>query len=447
MKQDAGDERGFLRELIGDGVPLLELTAAALFVSGAFAVFLSFRREFLPHDVAFLGMSARDLCAIADCRVVGFMFHDRVAFGGTLIAVATLYLWLAAFPLRQGLVWAWRAFLASGILGFGSFLAYLGYGYLDSWHGAATLVLLPMYAVGLVMTRPIAAMRVVGWLRSAEGRQAPPSVRLGRWLLLATGASLVLAGAVIVYLGMTEVFVAEDLGFMGVTRRMLDDVNVRLVPLIAHDRAGFGGGLATTGMLLLMCAWNAPPSRAFHQAVVIAGAAGFGCAIGTHFVEGYVNPMHLAPAFAGAALFAAGALCEIGGWRRRSTTQDIEIRESGISGRGVFARRRFRKGETVFRWNLSRRIRRDQVDALTPEERHFLNPFDEDCFVLVGEPERYVNHSCANNTRVEQFTDVAVRDILPDEEITSDYRSGGAAIDFECRCGASNCAAGTSRDA
>jgi len=94
---------------------------------------------------------------------------------------------------------------------------------------------------------------------------------------------------------------------------------------------------------------------------------------------------------------------------------DIEIRESGISGRGVFAR------------------------------RHFLNPFDEDYFVLVAEPERHVNHSCANNTRVEHFTDVAIRDILPGEEITSDYRSGGATIDFVCRCGALNCRNG--RDA
>jgi uncharacterized protein len=118
---------------------------------------------------------------------------------------------------------------------------------------------------------------------------------------------------------------------------------------------------------------------------------------------------------------------------------DIEIRESGISGRGVFARRRFRKGETVFRWDLSRKIKRDEIDSLSAEERHFLNPFDEDYFVLVAEPERYVNHSCANNTRVEHFTDVAIRDILPGEEITSDYRSGSATIDFVCRCGASNC--------
>jgi hypothetical protein len=119
--------------------------------------------------------------------------------------------------------------------------------------------------------------------------------------------------------------------------------------------------------------------------------------------------------------------------------EDIEIKPSSISGRGVFARRRFRKGETVFRWDLSRKIRRNELGSLPSEQHHFLNPFNDDFFVLLGEPERYVNHSCANNTRVEQFTDVAIRDILPGEEITSDYGSGGVVVDFVCHCRAPNC--------
>lgn len=118
---------------------------------------------------------------------------------------------------------------------------------------------------------------------------------------------------------------------------------------------------------------------------------------------------------------------------------DIVIGSSNISGRGVFARRAFRKGEIVLRWDVSQKIRRDNIDSLPLEQRHFLNPFDDEFFVLLGEPERYVNHSCANNTRVEEFTDLAVRDILPGEEITSDYRSGGAVVDFVCCCGAPNC--------
>ncbi len=309
-------DRGFVRELVGDGRPALALSAVALLLSGAFAIFLSLRREFLPHDIAFLGMDAGQLCAIADCRIVRFMFHDRVAFGGTLIAVALLYLWLAAFPLRAGERWAWWTFVASGLLGFGSFLLYLGYGYLDSWHGAATAALLPVYVTGLVASRSLARRTVPPWFRGPAWRAASPTTRAGRWGLLATGAGLTLAGSVIMFLGATEVFVVEDLGFMGLTRETIHAINPRLIPLIAHDRAGFGGGLTTVGLLLLLCGWHAAPSRAFHQAVLLAGSAGFGCALGAHFVEGYLNLVHLAPAFAGAALFAVSIGLEMIGHSR-----------------------------------------------------------------------------------------------------------------------------------
>jgi len=304
-------EPGLFELLLDDGRPALLLTGFALLVSGAFAVFLSIRREFLPHDVAFLGMTAQQLCSLADCRVVRFMFHDRVAFGGSLMAVAILYLWLAAVPLREGARWAWRTFAFTGFLGFGSFLSYLAYGYLDSWHGVATLALLPIFLIGLIRTRSIAVTSHPGWLRSPEGLGAPRLLRAGRWALLATGAGMTAAGAVILGLGSTEVFVAEDLAFMNVTREMLDAVNPRLVPLIAHDRAGFGGGLVTTGLLVVMSAWYARPSRSFHQAILLAGTSGFGCAIGVHFVEGYTNPVHLAPAFVGAGMFAASVVSQV----------------------------------------------------------------------------------------------------------------------------------------
>lgn len=308
-------EPGFFARVVDDGRPALLLTAAALGASGAFAIFLSMRREFLPHDVSYLGMTAHEICALADCRVVRFMFHDRVAFGGSLISLAVLYAWLSAVPLRERESWAWWTFAASGVLGFGSFLTYIGYGYLDSWHAAATLALLPVFLAGVVRSARLAALPSPGWLRSREGHAANPLTRAGRWTLLATGAGMFAAGAVILFLGTTEVFVAEDLAFMGLTRDGLHAVNPRLVPLIAHDRAGFGGGLATTGLVLMFCAWYARPSRAFHQALLLAGTAGFGCAIGVHFFEGYTNPVHLAPAFAGAVLFVIAASCEIIGHR------------------------------------------------------------------------------------------------------------------------------------
>ncbi len=80
--------------------------------------------------------------------------------------------------------------------------------------------------------------------------------------------------------GMTVVFVPQDLEFMGLDRDALRDISPRLIPLIAHDRAGSGGGLVATGILLAFCVWYAPPGRAYRQATFAAGLAGFGCAIG-----------------------------------------------------------------------------------------------------------------------------------------------------------------------
>src|ERR1700722_13164727 len=115
------DARGFLAALIDDGRPLVSLVGICLGLSGAFAIFQSATGQFLPHDTAFLQMQPQDLCNINECRIVHFMFHDRVSFGGSLIAIAVVYLWLAEFPLKAGQAWAWWTFLTSGVVGFGSF--------------------------------------------------------------------------------------------------------------------------------------------------------------------------------------------------------------------------------------------------------------------------------------------------------------------------------------
>lgn len=114
----ATDSTGLLTALAGDGRPLLALVALGLMLSGIFALFLSATGTFLPHDVSFLGIQPRALCDLNQCRIVHFIFHDRVSFGGTLLAIGTLYLWLLAFPLRLGEEWAWWTLLLSGTVGF-----------------------------------------------------------------------------------------------------------------------------------------------------------------------------------------------------------------------------------------------------------------------------------------------------------------------------------------
>ena len=249
------DRRGFFGALIGDGRPLLVLTALSLIFSGGFVIFQPASGEFLPQDVAFLGMTAHDLCRLDQCRIVHFMFHDRVSFGGALIAIGALYLWLAEFPLKAGEAWAWWLFVISGVVGFSSFLAYLGYGYLDTWHGVATLLLLPCFAAGVLLSRKL--VREPRSIRSLfqTSVRVPWNTRLGmaRTLLLTTALLLVAGGLSILVVGCSFVFVPQDLQFMGMSAAELRAVNPHLVPLIAHDRAGFGGGLCCIGVTVFFC--------------------------------------------------------------------------------------------------------------------------------------------------------------------------------------------------
>jgi len=309
------DSRGFLEALIDDGLALITLTGLCLGLSGAFAIFQSATGHFLPHDTAFLRMLPEELCSINECRIVHFMFHDRVSFGGSLIAIAVVYLWLAAFPLKVGEPWAWWTLLLSGIAGFGSFLTYLGYGYLDNWHAVATVALLPCFIAGLwlsrrcVLTHAAASGADTSWrslLHPWPETRWRSRAGAGRICLLLAAIGMIGAGFTIQGIGMTEVFVPTDLTYMGMTHARLDSINPRLIPLIAHDRAGFGGGVATAGLLLFACVWCAAPSRSLWQGMLIGGIAGWGAGIGVHPIIGYNDAGHLAPAVAGAGLYFIG---------------------------------------------------------------------------------------------------------------------------------------------
>jgi len=268
---------------------------------GGFAILQAASGHFLPHDTVYLGMTAPQLCALDSCRILHFMIHDRISFGGVLVAVGVLYLWLTMFPLRLLESWAWWALALSGLAGFLSFLAYLGYGYLDTWHGVATLVLLPIFVAGLICTRGLRRERVEHApldLRSGPG--------VGRGLLLLSSVGISAAGLTIMTVGMTSVFVPQDLVFMGLTRPALTAINPHLVPLIAHDRAGFGGAMVSFGVVMFACVWWARASRAFWQSLTIAGIAGFGTAVGVHPAIGYMSLSHLGPAVLGCIVFGAG---------------------------------------------------------------------------------------------------------------------------------------------
>jgi hypothetical protein len=272
-----------------------------LTLSGVIAFALGVSGEFLPHDQRYLGMTARELCALHGCRIVHFMIHDRISFGGALIAVGLMYAWLTD-AIRQGHAWAWRLLALSGSIGFASFFAYLGYGYLDTWHGLATLALLPCFAFGLHRTRevlqePHLPVSQPDW-RSVAG--------LGRMCLVGSATGMIGGGLTIMIVGMTCVFVPQDLEFMGLDVAEMHALNPRLVPLIAHDRAGFGGAVCCAGVAILFSVWHGTPSRRLWWTLAAAGVAGFGAGVGAHPAIGYTDWFHLAPAVVGAFVYAIG---------------------------------------------------------------------------------------------------------------------------------------------
>lgn len=344
MSRD-GARDSFFATLIGDGRPLLIVLALVLIGCGLFAGFQAATGQFLPHDTAFLGMTAQQLCALHGCRIVHFMIHDRISFGGVLVAIGTMYLWLALFPLRAGEAWAWWTFAASGTVGFLSFLTWLGYGYLDTWHGLSTVALLPLYIWGLARTRHLLLttseqVTVDGDReqdRSGDARALSTVYRLpigwrallvpgeplsfGRVCLLLTTLGIIGGGLTIMTVGMTHVFVPQDLEFMRVDVAEIRAISGRLVPLIAHDRAGFGGGLASCGVAMFLSVWCGRLTRSLVQALAVAGTAGFVTAIGVHPAIGYMNLTHLGPAVFGALVFAFGLVLASRGMHANDASQ------------------------------------------------------------------------------------------------------------------------------
>ncbi len=292
------------------GPRLVALTGWILAASGVAVIVLASTVQLLPPDVGFLGMNVRQLCARHGCRIVHFMAHDRVSFGGSILSIGLIYHWLATVPLRRGEAWAFWGLCLSGTAGFASFLTYLGYGYLDLWHGLATLALLPVFVVGMALSW--GGLRGSRSVRSLLRPGAPAwfwsSANMGRLGVGFAALSMILGGLVIMVVGVTSVFVSTDLEFIGTTAAEIEALNPRLIPLIAHDRAGFGGGLFSGGIAIMAALWCGarPGARALWWVLFVAGIVGFGSAIGVHPIVGYVSFIHLLPACLGAVAFLWG---------------------------------------------------------------------------------------------------------------------------------------------
>src|SRR3989338_10093049 len=111
---------------------------------------------------------------------------------------------------------------------------------------------------------------------------------------------------------------------------------------------------------------------------------------------------------------------------------DVIVRKSDIEGKGVFATRNFKKGETVLDWSDSP-ILTSQAEVLEEDKKYIY--YDKDKRVLVKPPAMYVNNSCDPNTFIRDFFGIAKRDIKKGEEITEDYsKENNPYLKIKCNC-------------
>jgi uncharacterized protein len=135
----------------------------------------------------------------------------------------------------------------------------------------------------------------------------------------------------------------------------------------------------------------------------------------------------------------------------------IEVRDSALHGKGVFALRRIEEGTRVIEY-LGERVSHREADRRygdkDPQDNHTLL-FIVDARTVIdagvdGNEARFVNHACEPNCEsvIEArrvFID-ALRTIEPGEELTYDYQIQREPDDppdldaiFACRCGFGGC--------
>jgi dihydroorotate dehydrogenase len=277
-----------------------------ILIGGSIVLFFSFTKVILSYDEAFLQMSRLELMAF-NPNLYKFMSHDRMTLAGTMISGGYIYMQLARHGIRHGIHWTRKAFNIGAISGFLGILLFLGFGYFDWVHGLFWLILLPVYILGYRKTQGADKPPVS---KNRTNHPAWKKAVYGQLLFVILGFSFILGGIVISTIGATNVFVDTDLQYICMTPDQLNALNQKLIPVIAHDRAGFGSALFSVGLLVLTLAlWG------FHEGsgwvwrtFLFGGIPAFSAGILTHFIIGYIDFFHLLPAYFALAIYIGG-LC------------------------------------------------------------------------------------------------------------------------------------------
>ena len=273
------------------------LMGFSMFFGGLLALAIAWTRVVLPYDERFAGLTRTDLMAINE-KLLEFMKHDRVTLAGTMLAVGVLYVTMSWYGIRRGMHWAQVSIITSAMAGFLSFFSFLGFGYFDPFHAFVTTILFQFLLLAFHSDmRTDRVITMPGLHNNRPWRQC----QWGQLLYILHGAILIVAGLVISAIGMTDVFVKEDLEFMNTTAAELCGDNPQLLPLVAHDRATFGGMLIACGFATLLPAlWGFQRGHSWlWWALLTGGTLAYGAALFVHLEVGYDSLKHLLPAYFG----------------------------------------------------------------------------------------------------------------------------------------------------
>jgi dihydroorotate dehydrogenase len=281
----------------------MSLLGMGMIIGGVLAWLIASTTVLLPYDETFLGRTRSEILHFNQ-HLLHFMSHDRITLAGTMISIGIFYHQLARHGLRWGLHWARTAVISSCVVGFSSFFLYLGYGYFDPLHALVAVILLPMLLLTLRGLKDFPPRKPPGmqndrvWLRA----------QWGQCCFVILGFALGMGGLAISFVGITHVFVGTDLDFLGINAEQLSAWNDAIIPLIAHDRAGFGGALLSLAVAIAATAlWGINKGEDWVWWMFLwGGLPGFAAGLMVHFHIGYTDFVHLLPVYIAVMLYVGG---------------------------------------------------------------------------------------------------------------------------------------------
>jgi hypothetical protein len=141
----------------------------------------------------------------------------------------------------------------------------------------------------------------------------------------------------------------------------------------------------------------------------------------------------------------------------RRDARRIQVRRSGVHGKGVFALQALKKGELLIEYKgeligWDEALRRHPHDPAQPNHTFYFHVDDERVIdgAVKGNASRWINHACAPNCEAEidgeRIFIKARRAIKPGEELFFDYQlvideryTAKLKKDYACWCGHKTC--------